>query len=148
MATIIDLTTQDATNALGLRLAGVLRPGDVIALTGELGSGKTTLARAIIQSFLPAEIVPSPTFTLVQPYETAALTIYHFDIYRLTTPAELEELGWDAAQSGVMLVEWPERAGHRLPNDRLDVMLEILGEGRRATLAASGKAWQTRLDDF
>jgi tRNA threonylcarbamoyladenosine biosynthesis protein TsaE len=148
LVTVLDLPSDDDTLDLGRRLAGLLRAGDVIALKGELGAGKTTLARAIIQSLHPGETVPSPTYTLVQPYESETLTIYHYDLYRLQTSSELDELGWDAAQSGATLVEWPEKAGGRLPAERLEITLEILGEARRATLAAIGKAWQTRLDDL
>ena len=83
--------------------------------------------------------MPSPTFTLVQTYAGGRLPVAHFDLYRLGTPDELDEIGFDeAAADGAVLVEWPERAGDRLPADRLDIALEIAGAGRRATLAGAG----------
>jgi len=94
-----------------------LRPGTVVALHGDLGAGKTAFVRALVREILGAEVpVPSPTFTIVQPYETPSLTIYHYDLYRLTNPSELAELGWqEAVANGLVLVEWPERAGNLLP---------------------------------
>src|SRR4051812_26421939 len=86
-----------ATAALGERIAGHLRPGDIVALSGDLGAGKTTLARAILTSLGVAEAVPSPTFTLVQTYETPKLIIGHYDLYRLKSPREMEELGLEEA---------------------------------------------------
>ncbi len=118
-----------ATAALGRRIALCLRPGDVVALEGDLGAGKTTLARAILAALGVAENVPSPTFTLVQSYETAGLTVSHYDLYRLKTPDELRELGLDEAlEDGAALIEWPERA--ELP-EGLSVHLTIEAGGRR-----------------
>src|SRR5262249_8962459 len=110
--------------------------GDVVGLKGDLGAGKTTLARAIIRAAAddPALIVPSPTFTLVEVYETARGTYWHFDLYRLETPEQVFELGWeDALAEGVVLIEWPERLGALLPQ-HLSVTLELDGEKRRANL--------------
>src|ERR1700761_9307625 len=105
-----------ATEALGARIAAALRIGDLVALAGDLGAGKTTLARAILTSLGVAENVPSPTFTLVQSYQTKTLTISHYDLYRLKSARELDELGLEEAlEQGAVLVEWPERAGARLP---------------------------------
>ncbi|HVZ14901.1 MAG TPA: tRNA (adenosine(37)-N6)-threonylcarbamoyltransferase complex ATPase subunit type 1 TsaE, partial [Bauldia sp.] len=114
--------------------------GDVVALRGGLGAGKTTLARALIRSLAAdaALEVPSPTFTLVQTYATPRLSVAHFDLYRVADSGELAEIGFiDAAGEGAVLVEWPERAGEALPAERLDVTLEIAGDGRRATIAGS-----------
>ena len=100
-----------ATAALGARIAAALRPGDAVALEGDLGAGKTTLARAILAALGLDENVPSPTFTLVQTYDTPQLRVSHFDLYRLKSEAEMQELGLEEAlEDGAVLVEWPERA--------------------------------------
>src|SRR5690606_14141522 len=112
----LSLHDESATNRLGEDLAAMLTTGDVIALSGDLGMGKTSLARAIVRALAddPALEVPSPTFTLVQAYG-ARVPVQHFDLYRLASPDELEELGFsDAIRSGTVLVEWPERAGDAL----------------------------------
>jgi tRNA threonylcarbamoyl adenosine modification protein YjeE len=125
-----------ATDALGARIAASVAIGDAIALQGDLGAGKTTLARAILRALGVTENVPSPTFTLVQSYETARLTVRHFDLYRIVESSELDELGIDEAlDDGVALIEWPERAGARLPNDALHVALAATGQGRRARVS-------------
>jgi tRNA threonylcarbamoyl adenosine modification protein YjeE len=137
-----------ATHALGGRLADLVRGGDVIALRGPLGSGKSALARALIRARAGAAIeVPSPSFTLVQDYELGSLTIRHIDLYRLEGPAELEELGLTApALDEAWLIEWPERAGALLPAERLDIALEQGAEpdARIAHLTA-GPGWEGRL---
>src|SRR3546814_10429878 len=113
-----------ATESLGRALARLLRLGDVIALSGDLGAGKTALARALIRA-LPGpqgaadEEVPSPTFTLAQIYERRPGPVWHFDLYRLESAAEVEELGFSEALAGIALVEWPERLGALLPADAL-----------------------------
>jgi len=136
---------------LGQELAFIARRGDLLALSGELGAGKTTLARAILRSLIGSEEeIPSPTFTLVQTYVTARMPAAHFDLYRLGAPGELEELGLDPAlKSGIAIVEWPERAGALLPGDRLDVRLDDNGAAasRRVTLTGHG-SWAQRLDRF
>ena len=127
-----------ATQILGARIAGHLRAGDSVALSGDLGAGKTTLARAILTSLGVAETVPSPTFTLVQTYETEKLIIGHYDLYRLKSPREMDELGLEEAlELGAVLIEWPERAGASLPENRLTVELSIHDDGRRAALSGS-----------
>ena len=130
------LADETATERLGATLAARLQPGDVVGLQGELGSGKTTLARAILRAAAgdPDLIVPSPTFTLVEVYETARGTYWHFDLYRLEAPEQVYELGWEEALAGgVVLVEWPQRLGPLLPK-HLSVVLEVEGDGRRALL--------------
>ena len=140
---------ESATARFGAKLAALLRAGDVIALRGGLGSGKTALARSIVRSFQPVEDVPSPTFTLVQTYAAGAFQIWHVDLYRLSSPREVQELGLDEAldEGGVLLIEWPERAGAWLPEDRLDITLSIGAETatRGADIVAHG-SWIERLD--
>ncbi len=133
----ISLPDEAATVALAEDVAAVLAPGDIVALHGDLGAGKTTLARALTRAVAdaPGLEVPSPTFTLVQTYD-ARVPIAHFDLYRLSDPEELEELGFDEAiAAGAALVEWPERAAGRLPARRLDIALAIAGDGRTAAIA-------------
>ncbi|HTQ14306.1 MAG TPA: tRNA (adenosine(37)-N6)-threonylcarbamoyltransferase complex ATPase subunit type 1 TsaE [Rhizomicrobium sp.] len=137
----IDLPDPAATEALGARIARVLATGDAVALAGDLGAGKTALARSILRALGVAEDVPSPTFTLVQVYETPGLTVSHFDLYRVGRESELDELGFDdALASGAVLVEWPERAPDRIPGDALHVHLSDAGaSARRAVLAGCGR---------
>ncbi|WP_020699485.1 tRNA (adenosine(37)-N6)-threonylcarbamoyltransferase complex ATPase subunit type 1 TsaE [Reyranella massiliensis] len=138
----LPLADEAATERLGAALAARLRPRDVVALEGGLGAGKTTLARAILRAAAgdPELIVPSPTFTLVEIYETPGVSWWHFDLYRLEQPEQVFELGWEEARAeGVALVEWPERLGPLLPRDRLTVRLAIEGEGRRATLEGEAR---------
>ena len=149
MELTFDLADDAATRSLGVHLAALLRVGDVVALHGDLGAGKTTLTRGLVQALCGAdEEVPSPTYTLVQSYEGPEFPIWHFDLYRMNTPDEVMELGWDETQGGVALIEWPERAGRYLPTLRLDLTLELVGEQRRARLEPVGEDWQKRLDGF
>jgi tRNA threonylcarbamoyl adenosine modification protein YjeE len=142
----IDIFLADtaATQRLGEDLAMALRPGDVLALEGDLGAGKSTLARALIRALADdAELdVPSPTFTLVQSYE-ARFPVHHFDLYRLASETELDELGFeDALGEGAALVEWPERAGNRLPPNAVRIELDHLNHGRNASLSGQGAAFE------
>ncbi|WP_207477771.1 tRNA (adenosine(37)-N6)-threonylcarbamoyltransferase complex ATPase subunit type 1 TsaE [Arenibaculum pallidiluteum] len=142
----IDLPDEDATRALATRLAPRLRQGDLVALRGDLGAGKTAFARALIRALTdPEEEVPSPTFTLVQTYDAPSGTIWHFDLYRLAGPEEVLELGWDEAAGGIALVEWPERLGRMLPPDRLELELAVTGPGSRRAVLAGGPSWAGRL---
>jgi tRNA threonylcarbamoyladenosine biosynthesis protein TsaE len=135
-----------ATAALGARLGAAARAGDVIALFGDLGAGKTTLARALIRSLLgPETEAPSPTFTLVQTYPGPNFPIWHFDLYRLKEPGEARELGLEEAVDGLALIEWPERLGRDLPLARLEVRLSFDGAGRIARLADLDD-WSARID--
>ncbi|HZQ02026.1 MAG TPA: tRNA (adenosine(37)-N6)-threonylcarbamoyltransferase complex ATPase subunit type 1 TsaE [Reyranella sp.] len=132
----MSLANEQATEQLGAVLAARLNPGDVVGLKGPLGSGKTTLARAILRAAAgdPELIVPSPTFTLVEVYDTPTGTYWHFDLYRLETAEQVYELGWEEALAGgIVLVEWPERLGRLLPR-HLSVALEMDGDGRKAQL--------------
>jgi tRNA threonylcarbamoyl adenosine modification protein YjeE len=136
------LETLDDTARLGARLAAALAPGDVVALHGDLGAGKTALARTILQALGVTGPMPSPTFTLVQSYETACLLVHHYDLYRIEDESELEELGFeDSLSDGAALIEWPERAGSHLPSDALQLRLTIVdGEARMATITGP-KRW-------
>lgn len=129
------------TEALGGRIAAALRPGDLIALGGDLGAGKTTLARAILSALGVTEAMPSPTFTLVQRYDTPRLIVHHYDLYRIEDPRELDELGLEEAlDQGAVLVEWPERAGNRLPSDRLTLSLTMIdAQSRRADISGPAR---------
>jgi tRNA threonylcarbamoyladenosine biosynthesis protein TsaE len=136
------LPDEAATERLGASLAKRLRPRDVVALQGGLGVGKTTLARAILRAASgdPALIVPSPTFTLVELYDTPAGVFWHFDLYRLEQPEQVFELGWEEARAdGMALVEWAERLGTLLPRERLTVTLAMEGDGRRAELQGEAR---------
>ena len=148
----IELPDLAATSALAGRIARAVRPGDVIALQGGLGAGKTAFARAFVAAVaalrgLPADEVPSPTFTLVQLYPFGDLVVYHFDLYRIERPAEAWELGIEEAfAEGVALIEWPDRLGPLLPAERLDIAL-LPGpapDARVARLTPHG-GWADRL---
>jgi len=147
----LGLADEAATISLGQRLAALAQPGDVILLFGTLGTGKSTLARAFIRALTSDdEEVPSPTFTLVQAYETPAGDVWHFDLYRLDKPEDSYELGIeDAFVDGISLIEWPERLGRLIPRRRLELTLEP-GESettRRATLV-SHLQWDDRLKEL
>ena len=140
------LPDEAATDRLGAVLATRLRLRDVVALEGGLGAGKTTLARAILRAAAsdPRLVVPSPTFTLVELYDTPRGAFWHFDLYRLEAPEQVFELGWeDARADGMALVEWAERLGPLLPRERLTVTLATEGDGRRATIEG-----EARFGDF
>jgi tRNA threonylcarbamoyladenosine biosynthesis protein TsaE len=155
----LHLPDPDATEALARQVAARVRAGDVIALTGDLGAGKSAFARAFINALpnpdgTPAtEHVPSPTFTLVQTYERAPAPVWHFDLYRLGDPSEVVELGWDEAlDGGIVLVEWPDRVGALAPSGRLDITLivpapDAPADGRTAVLQGGGD-WVGRLEDL
>lgn len=135
------IRTQEEMTELGRSLAGLLRQGEAICLSGPLGAGKSTLARGLIRALAgEEEEVPSPTFTLVQFYDADVFSLAHFDLYRLHTPEEAIELGLEEAlEDGVVLVEWPERLGARRPPDRLDVVITPeAGEARRVRIASHG----------
>jgi len=137
------LADEAATARLGEDLAMALRPGDVLALKGDLGAGKSTLARALIRALADDAglDVPSPTFTLVQSYDTR-IPVHHFDLYRLSSAGEIDELGFDEALlQGAALVEWPERAEAALPSTSIWIELVHQGEGRMARLSGEGAAF-------
>jgi len=142
---VVSLADEAATLALGTMLATQLQRGDMLTLSGDLGAGKTTLSRGILRALGHDGPVPSPTFTLVQHYETGGLMVAHFDLYRLSDHDEIFELGLDdALADGVVLVEWPEILGDDVPANRLAVRLEDSGTGRAAELTGFG-GWAARL---
>jgi tRNA threonylcarbamoyladenosine biosynthesis protein TsaE len=136
-----------ATEALAGRIAALLRPGDSVLLEGPLGAGKSALARAVLRALLrdPSLHVPSPTFTLVQTYETPIGPVSHFDLWRLDGPGAVLELGWDEARDGVVLVEWPDRLGDLRPADGLAVALAHAGGGDAREALIEGWADRPRL---
>jgi tRNA threonylcarbamoyladenosine biosynthesis protein TsaE len=150
-----ELADAAMTARAGRILAGLARPGDVLALWGDLGAGKTTLARGFISAVVPTEeAVPSPTFTLVQTYAAdiggSPVDIWHFDLYRLKSAEEAYEVGIEEAfAQGVSLIEWPERLGSLLPRHRLDVtLLPGVGAESRILSLAGPDTWMQRLGGF
>jgi len=149
---IVELPDVAATDDLARRLGAALpaQPaGWTLLLEGELGAGKSTLARALIASTGHRGPVPSPTYTLVEPYDTARGMIYHIDLYRISSPEELHYLGWSELDDGLRLVEWPDRAPGLVAQADLRVRLSYRGHGRTAQLEAlseRGGDLLTRLD--
>lgn len=150
------LRDPEATERAGAALGEALRPGDAALLSGGLGAGKSAFARAAIRRRLALEgrndETPSPTYTLIQTYETAAGPVRHADLYRLGGPDEVEELGlFDAAESAILLIEWPERLGDTIPERRVEIRLEIdrarsgapEDAGRRLDARFFGRGWKT-----
>lgn len=128
--------------ALGARIGAALRAGDTVALTGELGAGKTTLVRGLIQAELPGIEVPSPTYTLVQTYDLPEYELWHCDLYRLKHPDEVFEIGlMDAFGEALCLLEWPDKIGDYLPEEALKLHIRFEGEGRVIEL---GPEWSDR----
>jgi len=147
MDTTFSLHDESATLKLGQQLAQQLRQGGVLYLQGDLGAGKTTLSRGIIQSLGHSGAVKSPTYTLVEPYELPGLRVFHFDLYRLADPEELEFIGIrDYFDPGtVCIIEWPDRGGNMIPPPDLVLSLEKQGCGRQASFVSSSEAGQTML---
>ena len=144
---VVDLPDETATAALAARIAAVAAPGDILALKGDLGSGKTVFARAFIRARGNQDDVPSPTFTLVQVYEAGPTSIWHFDLYRIRAPEDAWELGIEEAfVRGISLIEWPERLGRLLPECQLELGFAFGGEpGARRIGIDPSKEWQSRL---
>lgn len=139
-----ELADESATQSLGQRLARVLTAGGVLYLHGDLGAGKTTLCRALVQALGHTGAVKSPTYTLVEPYSLTTGPLYHFDLYRLADPEELDLIGirdYDTP-GAILLIEWPERGGDRIPEPDLTLALEKAGTGRHAILTSNTQAGQ------
>ncbi|GGX39701.1 tRNA (adenosine(37)-N6)-threonylcarbamoyltransferase complex ATPase subunit type 1 TsaE [Tateyamaria omphalii] len=140
--------TAAETTRAGTTLGPCLRAGDVVLLEGDVGAGKTQFARALIQSvLLEPEDVPSPTFTLVQVYETENGTLWHADLYRISADTEIDELGLsEAFEDAICLVEWPDRLGPLTPESALTIKMKPDGAGRSATLHWTDPRWPDRLE--
>lgn len=134
-----ELPDEAATEAFGAELGRVCREGAVIYLRGDLGAGKTTLSRGVIRGLGFAGAVKSPTYTLVEPYEIDGVAVFHFDLYRLADPAELEYMGIRDyfAPGNLCLIEWPEKGGNLLPMADVVVNIQPLGGGRAVEVAAT-----------
>ena len=143
MAEALYLADDKATADLGRRIALSLRPGDVVLLSGDLGAGKTSLARAIVRTLMndPDLDVPSPSFALVQPYAGATGPVLHADLYRLTSERDAEELGLFERDDAIVLVEWPENAPslHKLGTVHISLAVPKEGEGRHASIELAGE---------
>ena len=138
------LEDEQATLRLGKTLAGALRPGDVIKLSGPLGVGKTALARGVLEGLGHRGEVPSPSFAIVQPYEELDPPVWHVDLFRIEDRSEFDELGLEAADEGVLLVEWPERAGASAWPQALGLTLDFATSGARRLTAEVPASWQSR----
>ena len=138
------LEDEKATERLGMELAAMLMPGDVVTLSGPLGVGKTALARAILRAMGHEGDVPSPSFAIVQPYDELDPPVWHIDLFRIEEPEELEELGLDSAGDSVLIVEWPERAGEAAWPEALRLALDFEQGGARRLTAMVPTAWQGR----
>jgi tRNA threonylcarbamoyladenosine biosynthesis protein TsaE len=144
---VVDAESPEGTRAAATRLACLLQPGDVLCLEGDLGAGKTTFIQGLAAALDVPGQVTSPTFTLVQEYHGGRLPLYHFDVYRLAGPRELTDLGFEdyLRAEGVVVIEWASRVVAALPDDRLEVLLEEMGDGeeeaRRITFRPYGQRW-------
>jgi len=144
---MIRLADEAATLALGAALARMSRPGDVITLSGDLGAGKTTLARGLLAALGLEDEAPSPTFAIVQPYAPpeTQFPVAHVDLYRIDDPDDIEELGLDdLLQDSLLLIEWPERLGSNGWPQMLQLALERTEDGARALTATVPPAWESR----
>ena len=138
------LVDEQATRRVGASLAGALRAGDVVTLSGPLGAGKTTFARGLLRALGEEGEVPSPSFALVQPYDALTLPVWHVDLYRIEHEDELAELGLDEVLAdGALLVEWPERAPGRWPHALALSLEPLMGDARRLT-AIVPSSWEGR----
>lgn len=148
MHKIYKSTSEEDTAAVARRLAAITKPGDIWALHGTLGAGKSVFARAFVQALTNAKEVPSPTFTLVQMYVAPDFDIYHYDLYRLKTPDEIFELGVEEAfYKGVSLVEWPEKMGEFAPRNMWTVEIKIEDDQRTIKISSGDAEKSERLEN-
>jgi len=141
----VKIKDEKAMLSFGRKLAKLLRPGDVVTLSGPLSAGKTTLVRGLLSGLGHKGEVPSPSFAIVQPYEMLAPPVWHVDLYRIENRADLEELGLDdAGADGVLVVEWPDHAGSNMWPQALALSLEVLEDGTRSLTAEVPGAWEGR----
>lgn len=146
---VVPLADLAATQAMAVRLAPLVHARDVLLLVGDLGAGKTTFARFLLQALGVKGEVPSPTFTLVQSYDGARFPLSHFDLYRLKTPDEIEETGFDeACGDGAVLVEWPEKAGDYMPREALTITFRLGADGHRTATFSPSAGWEPRVKEF
>ena len=138
------LKDEAATAALAARLAPLLRPGDVVTLSGGLGAGKTSLVRYVLRALGQTGEVPSPSFAIVQPYDDLSPPVWHADLFRIEDPGELAELGLDSLEDAVLLVEWPERAGENAWPEALRLTLEVMDDESRSLTAEVPAPWEGR----
>lgn len=138
------LENEQATEEAARQLAERINRGDVITLSGPLGVGKTAFVRAMLRALGHSGEVPSPTFAIVQPYEDLHPPVWHVDLYRIEDPEEMAELGLDAAEEGVLIVEWPERAGATAFSQALQLALDFGEGGARRLTASVPPAWESR----
>lgn len=145
-----DLDSATATEALGARLAAKITPGCILYLSGDLGAGKTTLVRGLLHALGHRGTVKSPTYTLVEPYQIGDWRLFHWDLYRLADPEELEFLGLRDQLDGqaALLIEWPERGQGELPAADAEIALSYAGEGRACRLTAFSSVGQILLADL
>jgi tRNA threonylcarbamoyladenosine biosynthesis protein TsaE len=139
----MNLIDESTTMEVAAALSRKARAGDIITLSGPLGVGKTAFARGFLQALGHSGEVPSPSFAIVQPYDAIEPPVWHVDLYRIDDPSEIEELGLDAASDGILLVEWPERAGG-LWSDALALSLDFVDDGARRLTAKVPRAWEGR----
>lgn len=143
---MLRIVSLDAMQALGRALAGAARAGDIVALSGDLGAGKSTLARAMLSALGFAGEVPSPTFALILPYDPpeVRIPVIHADFYRLDGAMDLDELGLDAGEPALLIAEWPERVGGLAGPDTLELRIAGTDASERTVTARTGVNWQTR----
>ena len=149
MQKIFSSCSEKETSQLASKIAKIAKKGDVFALYGNLGVGKSVFARAFIKELTQAEEVPSPTFTLVQEYDASDFGIFHFDLYRLKSPDEVFEIGFEeAVYGGVSLIEWPEKAGGWLPRDVFNISVTTKGDERIIIIEATSEEKSIRLEQI
>ena len=145
----IEIKNEEDMGGLAKTIGDILQVKDFVALRGDLGAGKTSFSRSLIRSLgQNDQEVPSPTFTLVQFYELAKFTLWHFDLYRIKHPEEIYELGWeDACHDGVVLTEWSENLGKLIPEDRIEIEIFFTGkDGERIVTIKGLGAMEERLN--